>query len=140
MYLKTHKNRKEVAENIFYILQFIDNASFMASSLSNLVNNLADIIHEIKWKYRHDNEKCKTCRIKYKFWDCFIEHINFKDDLIEFKCLCYNKNYQQNFDEKLKEQLFNTHNFSKHDNNKFILFFANRCLSLWVYEWLRKTQ
>ena len=29
---------------------------------------------------------------------------NFKHDLIEYKCLCCNKNYQQNSDKKLKEQ------------------------------------
>ena len=35
--------------------------------------------------------------------------------------LCCNKNYQQKFDETLKEQFFNTYNFSNHDNNRFIL-------------------
>ena len=30
---------------------------------------------------------------------------NFKDDLIQYKCLCCNKNYQHKFDEKLKERL-----------------------------------
>ena len=49
---------------------------------------------------------CETCRIKYKYCDCFLEYINFKDDLIEYKCLCCNKNYQQKFDEKLKERFF----------------------------------
>ena len=29
--------------------------------------------------------------------------VNFKDDLIECKCLCCNKNYQQKYDGKLKE-------------------------------------
>ena len=38
-----------------------------------------------------------------------------------FICLCCNKNYQQKFDEKLKERFFNTYKFSNHDNNKFIL-------------------
>ena len=33
----------------------------------------------------------------------------------------FNKNYQQNFDEKLEERFFNTHNFSNHGNNKFFL-------------------
>ena len=37
------------------------------------------------------------------------------------KCLCCNKNYQHNFDEKLKERFFNAYTFSNHDNNKFIL-------------------
>ena len=29
--------------------------------------------------------------------------MNVKDDLIEYKCLCCNNNYQQKFDEKLNE-------------------------------------
>ena len=36
------KNREEITKNIFYILQFIDSARFMVSSLSNLVNNLSE--------------------------------------------------------------------------------------------------
>ena len=43
------------------------------------------------------------------------------NDLIEYKCLCCNKNYQCKFDEKLKEQFFNTYKFSNLKNNKFIL-------------------
>ena len=49
-------------------------------------------------------KKYETCGIKYKYCNCFLEHTNFKDDLIEDKCLCCNKNYQQKFDEKLKER------------------------------------
>ena len=41
---------------ISYILQFIDSARFMASSLSNLVNNLSEITHKIKCKYGHDDK------------------------------------------------------------------------------------
>ena len=36
---------------------------------------------------------------------CFFEYKNFQD---EYKFLCCSKNYQHEFDEKLKEQLFNT--------------------------------
>ena len=36
--------------------------------------------------------------------------INIANDLIEYKYLCCSKNYQQKFDEKLKEQFFNTYN------------------------------
>ena len=86
----------------------------MASSLSNLVNNLSDGIHSIKCKYGHDDKKCETCRIKYKYWNCFLEYTNFKDDLTEYKCLCCNKNYQRKFDEKLMEQFCNTYKFSNH--------------------------
>ena len=37
-----------------------------------------------------------------------FEYANFKDDSIEYKCLCCNKNYQHEFDKKLKERFFNT--------------------------------
>ena len=29
-----------------------------------------------------------------------LKYTSFKDDLIEYKCLCCNKNYQHKFDEK----------------------------------------
>ena len=40
----------EITKIISYILQFIDSTRFMASSLSNLVNNLSEGIHRIKCK------------------------------------------------------------------------------------------
>ena len=119
--MRTDKNGEKITKNISYIVQFIDSARFMASSLSNLVNNFFEKIHRIKCKYRHDDKKCETCRIKYKYCDCFLEYINFKDDLTEYKCLCCNKNYQIKSDKKLKEGLFNIYKFSNHSYNKFIL-------------------
>ena len=77
----------------------MDSARFMTSSLPNLVNNLSEEIHRIECKFRHGDKKCKTCRIKYKYWDCFQEYTNFEDDLIEYKCLYFNKNYQHKLDE-----------------------------------------
>ena len=49
-------------------------------------------------------KKCETCRIKYKYYDCFLEYTNFKDDLIEYKCC--SKSYQRKLDENLKERFF----------------------------------
>ena len=115
------KNGEEITKNISYILQFIDSTRFMASSLSNLVNNLSEGIHRIKCKYGYDDKKCETCGIKYKYCHSFLEYMNFKDDLIEYKCLCCNNNCQHKFDEKLKERFFNTYKSSNHDINKFIL-------------------
>ena len=45
---------------ISYKVKFIDSARFMASSSSNLVDNLAEGIH----------------KIKYKDCDCFLEYEN----------------------------------------------------------------
>ena len=55
----------------------------MESSLSDLVNNLPEGIHRIKCKHRNDDKKRETCGIKYKYCDCFLEHISFIDDLIQ---------------------------------------------------------
>ena len=54
---RTDKNGKEIAKNISYILQFIDSARFMASSLPILANNLSEEIHWIKCKFVHVDRK-----------------------------------------------------------------------------------
>ena len=112
-------NGKEITKNISYILQF----SGSNSSLSNLINKLSEGIHRLKYKFRHDDKKYKTHEIKYKYCGCFFEFKYFEDDLAEYKRVCCNKNYQQKFDEKLKERFFNTYSFSN-----FIV--EKRCLSL----------
>ena len=53
-------------------LQFIISTRFMTSSLSNLVNNLFEGIRRIKYELGHDDKKCETCGIKYKYCDCFF--------------------------------------------------------------------
>ena len=80
----------------------------MASSLSNLVNNLAEGIHKIKCKYGHDYKISETCGIKYKDCECCFEYRGVTDDLIEHKCLCCNRNYVKKFDENLKKRFSNT--------------------------------
>ena len=75
-------------------MQRNDSTRFVASLLSNLVNNLAEGIHKIKYKYGYNNKKCKTFRVKFKDFECFLEYTNNKDDLMECKCLCCNKKYQ----------------------------------------------
>ena len=92
-FTRIDKNGEEITKNISYILQFIVSPRFMANSLSNLVNNLSEGINRIKCKYEHDEKKCETCGIKYKYCNCFFEYMNLKDDLIEYKCLCCNKTY-----------------------------------------------
>ena len=91
----------------------------MATSLSNLVDNLSKEIH-IKCKFGHDDKKWETFGMKYKHCNCFLEYTVFKNDLIEYKCLCCNKNYQHKFDVKLR-QIINTDKFSNRDNDHYIL-------------------
>ena len=120
-------------KNISHILQFIDSARFMASSLSNLSNDLSKGIQQIKGKLGNDDEKCKTCCIKYKNCNCFLECTNFKDDLIKYRCSSCNKSFHRKFDKKLKERIFNTYKFSNHDNYEFILFFQK---GVYPYEYI----
>ena len=100
----------------------------MESSLSNVTNNLSEGIRRIKYKFGHDDKNVKN------FGVSFLENTNFKDDLTECKCLCYNKNYQHKFDKKLKERFLNTCKFSNLDNNKFILLLQKGIIliNLWM--------
>ena len=69
----------------------------MTGLLSNLANNLAEGIYKIKCKYGHNNKKCETFGIKYTDCECCLEQTSVEDDLKEYKCLCFNKNYQETF-------------------------------------------
>ena len=54
---RSGKNGEEDAKTISSKFQFIDLAEFMATSFSNLVDNLAREIHEIKCIDGHNNKK-----------------------------------------------------------------------------------
>ena len=41
----------------------------------------------------------KTCRIKYKDCEYCQNYTDNKDDIMKWKCLYCNKNYQKKFDE-----------------------------------------
>ena len=92
----------------------------MASSFSNLVNNLSEGIHKSKFEYRNDIKKCETCGVKYKDCVSFFEYTSFKDDLIEYKCLCCNK--KKKIVENLKKQFFDTYKLSNQDLKLILLF------------------
>ena len=85
------KDGNESVVTIYYRIKFIDSARFMASSLSNLVDNLAEGVHKTK---------CKDC-------DCFLEYKRIKKNLIKYKCLSCNKDYSKKLDEKLKKRFKN---------------------------------
>ena len=78
------KDGNESVVTIYYRIKLIDSARFMASSLSDLVDNLAEGVHKIK---------CKDC-------DCFLEYKSIKE---KYKCLSCNKDYSNKLDEKLKK-------------------------------------
>ena len=77
------KEGNESVVTISHKIKFIDSARFMATLLSNLVDNLTEGIHK---------NKCKDC-------DCFLEYGSVKDNLIKQKCLSCNKDYLNKIDE-----------------------------------------
>ena len=100
----TDKDGNESVVTISYKIKFFNSARFMASSLSNLVDNLTEEIHKIK---------CRDC-------NCFLEYESVKDNLIKYKCSSCNKDYSNKLDEELKKRFKNTFKFSDNDINKFI--------------------
>ena len=103
--IKVDKDGNKSVVTISYKIKFIDSARFKATSLSNFVDNLTEVIYKIK---------CKGC-------DCFIEYESVKDSSIKYICLSCNKDYSNKIDEELKKRVRNTFKFSNNDINKFIL-------------------
>ena len=57
--------------------------------------------------------------------------LNFKRNLIQNKCLSWNKNYPKVFDKKLKNRFANTYKLANHDIKKFILLLSK---GVYLYE------
>ena len=55
-----------MAKPINHRLQFFDSPRFIASSLSNLVDNLAKGTHKVKCKYGHDDKNMKLVELNTK--------------------------------------------------------------------------
>ena len=77
----------------------------MATSLSKLVDNLTDNIH---------NHKCIKCKSNL----CFVRAMNEK---LIFKCIHCEKEYEKEFNKELVERFANTYKFCDNDLNKFIM-------------------
>ena len=74
----------------------------MASSLSNLIDILAEGICKLK---------CKDCC-------CFLEYQSVKDNLIKYNCLSCNKDPNK-INEELEKRFKNTFKFSNNNVNRF---------------------
>ena len=52
-------------------------------------------LYVIICKYKHGNKKCEKYGNKDKDCECCLEYTSVRGDLIEYKCLRCNKNYQK---------------------------------------------
>ena len=77
----------------------------MATSLSKLVENLTEGIH---------NDKCNKCKSNL----CYMKVV---DEKLIFRCLNCNKNYKKEINKELVERFSNTYNFCNNDINKFVM-------------------
>ena len=102
---------------LYLTKKFIDSASFMASSLSNRVDNLTEGI-----------------KIKFKDCDCLFQYESVKENLIKYKCLPCNESYSNKLDEELKKEFKNTFKFSKDGVNKSIFFLLRK--GVYPYEYI----
>ena len=103
--------------DITYKIKFIDSFRFMATSLLKLVDNLTDNIHNDKYI------KCKSNL-------CFVRAIN---EMLIFKCIDCEKEYEKEFNKELIERFANTYKFCDNDLDKFIMLLRK---GVYPYEYM----
>ena len=89
----------------------------MSSSLSSLVENLSDGLHE---------DKCIDCK---SCFDCMM----FRDDQLILRCFECKKNYKKDFNKDLIKKFASTYKFYNGDINKFILLLRK---GVYPYEYM----
>ena len=77
----------------------------MSTSLSSLVDNLSEKLHQ--------SDKCKDCKSE-------LDYMSVKDNQLIFQCLECTKNYQKDFNKELIKRFANTYEFCNGDINTFI--------------------
>ena len=101
--LKKKIENKDI--EITYKIKFIDSYRFISSSLSKLVDNLSEGIH---------NNKCVDCN------SC-LDYIKIKNEKLLLKCFNCNTYYKKKFNKDLIKKFRNTYSFCDNDIKKFIL-------------------
>ena len=82
----------------------------MSTSLSNLVDNLSESLH---------NNRCIECK------SC-LDYMTTKDEQLIFKCSSCKKNYEKDFNKDLTKRFANTYRFCNKDLNIYIVIKKRR--------------
>ena len=90
---------------ITYKIKFIDSLRFMSSSLSKLVDNLSQGIH---------NNKCADCKSN-------LDYIKTKNEKLILECYNCKQRYRKKFNKELIKIFASTYEFCNNDLNKFVL-------------------
>ena len=113
---KEIKNKNTIIE-ITYKIKFTDSFRFMSTSLSKLVDNLSEGLH---------NNRCVDCK------SC-LDYMTTKDEKLILRCFTCKKNYEKDFNKELIKRFANIYNFCDNDLNKFILLLRK---GVYPYEYM----
>ena len=103
---------------ITYKVKFIDSLRFMSSSLSKLVDNLSEGIH---------NNKCFDCKSN-------LDYVRITENKkLLLKCFNCNIYYKKEFNNDLIKKFKNTYSFCNNDINKFVLLLRK---GVYPYEYM----
>ena len=111
------KIENKASIEINYKIKFIDSCRFLSSSLSKLVVNLSEGIH---------NNKCSDCESN-------LDYIKIKNEKLLLKCFNCNTYYKKKFNKDLIKKFKSTYSFCNNDLNKFILLLRK---GVYPYEYI----
>ena len=102
---------------ITYKIKFIDSFRFKSSSLSKLVDNLSEGIH---------NNKCADCKSN-------LDYIKTKNEKLILECYNCKQRYRKKFNKELIKRFASTYEFCNNDLNKFVLLLRK---GVYPYEYM----